>query len=97
EHFDNAALGATVFAMAFDAHHHAIAVERALQVVLRDKDVAVDPFNRPFGRDKPEAGWMAVELADDEVHAIGQAITLAGNFNELAVLDEAAQRALERD
>ena len=48
------------------------------------------------GVDEAEAGRMAVELADDEVHAIGQAVAVALDLNQRPVVDEVAQVALER-
>ena len=67
----------------------------SLQVVLGDVDVARQSFDRPLGRDEAEAGWMAVELADDQVHAIGQAVAIALDLNQRPVVDEDAQVALE--
>ena len=77
EDLDDAPFGAAVLAVALDAHDDAIAVQRFLQIVRGDVDVARQPFDRALGRDEAEAGRVAVELADDEVHPIGQPVAIA--------------------
>ena len=69
EHLDDASFGAAVFAVALDAHDHAIAVHGVLQVVLGNVDVARQSFDRSLGRDESESGRMAIELADHQIHA----------------------------
>ena len=96
EHLDDAAFGAAVLAIALDAHHDAVAVQRFLEVVRGDENVLLEPFNRPFGHHEADAGGMAVELADDEIHAIRQAIAIAFDLDERPVVDEVAKVALER-
>ena len=61
----------------------------------------VDPFDRPVGDDEAEAARMGLDLADHEVHPIGQTVAVAARLNEVAGLDELLQqpghgRALRR-
>ena len=67
----------------------------SLQVVRGDVDVARQAFDGPLGRDEAEAGRMAIELADHEVHAIGQAVAVAFDLDQRAVVDEVREIALE--
>ena len=77
EHLDDASFGAAVFAVALDAHHDAVAVQGFLEVVRGNEDVARQSFDRALGRDEAESRWMAVELADHQIHPVGQAVAVA--------------------
>ena len=66
-----------------------------LQIVRGDVDVAREAFDRTLGRDEAKPGWMAVELADHQIHLIGQAVAIAFDLDQRAVVDERAQDALE--
>ena len=88
--------GAAVVAVALDAHDDAIAVQRLLEVRGRDVDVALHALGRPLRRHEAEAGRMALEPADDEIHAIGQPVAIAADEHERAVVDERFQVPLER-
>jgi hypothetical protein len=95
EDLDNAAFRATILAIPLDAHDHAIAVERVGEIVRRHEDIARQAFDRPFGSDKAESRRMAVQLADDQIHSIGQAVAVALDLDERAVIDEMAKEALD--
>ncbi len=95
EHLDDAAFRAAVLAVALDARDHAVAVHRLLHGVLGHVNVTRQPLDGLFGRDEAETGWMAIQLADHQIHAIRQAVAIALDLNQRAVADEAAQVALE--
>ena len=53
------------------------------------------PFDGPLRRDKPKARWMAIELADHEVHAIGQPVSIAFDVDQRPVVDQVLEIPLE--
>jgi hypothetical protein len=95
EHLDDAAFSAAVFTIALDAHHDAIAVQRLLHVVRRDENILLQSFDRAFRHHEADPGRMAVELADDQVHAIGQPEAIPFDLDQRPVVDEVAKVAFE--
>jgi hypothetical protein len=95
ENLDDLSFGAPVFAIALDAHDDAIAVHGFPEVVLGHVDVARQALDGPFGRDESEPGRVAVQLADHEVHAIGQPVAVAFDLDQRPVVNEVPQVALE--
>ena len=67
----------------------------SLHGVRGNVDVPRQALDGLFGRHETETGWMAIELADHQVHAIGQPVAITLDLNQRAVADEAAQVALE--
>ena len=81
---------------ALDARDDAVAVHRLIQVAARDEDVAGHAFDRPVRDDEAEAARMGLDPADDQVHAVGQAETVAARLNQVAGLDEPLEQAFQR-
>jgi hypothetical protein len=93
EHADDPALRA-LGGHALHAGHHPVAVQGLLQVDGGDVDVAL-AFPAPLGHHEPVAGGVAGEPAHDEVHLRGQADPRAPDLDQLPVLDEPSQDALQ--
>ena len=56
----------------------------------------VTSSTRPLGPDEAEALRVHVEPADDQVHAVGQAVVAAAGLDERAGRDEMLEPAAER-
>ena len=74
--------------LALDAQHHAIAVQRLLQVGGGHVDIGLRIAAAGVGRDEPEPARVRLQAADHEVHAVGQAEAVAPNLDQVATLDE---------
>ena len=70
-------------AAAFDAHEHAVAVHRFLDVAGGDVHVG-RRFAGLIGDDESKTAGMCFKAADDEVHLVGKTDAAAFGFNELA-------------
>jgi hypothetical protein len=70
-------------------------MHRLLHGVLGHVYVTRQPFDGLFGPDESETRWVAIQLANHQVHAIRQPVTIALDLNQGAVADESAQIALE--
>jgi hypothetical protein len=82
--------------LALDACDDAVAVHRFEQI--RAGDIDVFPFAgiHMLGYDKAEPAGIRRETADDKVHLVAQAKTVAANLHEFAGGDERFQLSLER-
>ena len=97
ENLDDSAFGPTVGAVPLDANDDAIAVQRLGDIGGGNEDVALQAVGRPLRCDEAEAGGMAFETADHEVHAIGKAVAIAPDEDKRAVGNERAQVSLHGD
>ena len=89
------AFGATI-GDPLDANDDAIAVHRLIQVAPGDVDVACDLFERPIRNHEAKPSGVGRDPADDEIHAIRQAVPVAPGLYELAAGDQLPEQALER-
>ena len=83
-------------ARALDARDDVVAVHRLIEVRAGD-----DRCRRPCpstgrsGNDESETARMRLDPADDEIHAIRQAESIAARLNQVSGLDQAVQQPLE--
>ena len=68
--------------------HHAVAVQRLLQVGGGHVHVGLRIVTAGVGRDEPEPARVRLQAADDEVHAVGEAEAVAPDLDQVAALDE---------
>ncbi len=95
EDADDPAFDPAVFLDALDAHDHAIAVHRFVEVRAGHVDVAA-VSDRALGHDEAVARRMRFEAPDVQVHFFGQPEALAANLNEFARGDERLEMTPER-
>ena len=95
EDAEDAAFGAAV-GDAFDAGDDAVAVHRLIQVAAGDIDVALDVLDRPIRDDEAEPARIGGDPADDQVHAVRQAVAVAACLDQVAGGDQVLQEPLER-
>ena len=97
EHLNDLPFGAAILAIPLNANDDAIAVQRLLQVVRGHDNIAGQALNRTLGPHEADARGMTIELADDQVHAVGHPVQLALDEDQVAIVDEVAQEPLEGD
>ncbi len=91
----DASLRAAVRALPLHANDDAIAMERAIQLVCGDDDVARHSFERLIGGDKADAGRGRLETADDLVHPLRQPVAVAAEPGQRAVARQVSELSLE--
>ena len=78
-----------------DAGHDAIAMHRLIQIAAGNVDVARHLLERPIRHDEAKAARVGRDPADDEIHPVGQAVTVAARLHQLAVGHQLPEQALE--
>ena len=81
---------------ALDARDDAVAVHRLIQIAAGDVDVAADALNRAIGHDESEPARVGRDPPDDQIHPIGQPVSVAPRLDERALADEVLEQPFER-
>ena len=66
-----------------------------IQIAAGNVDVARHLFKRPIRDDEAKAARVGRDPADDEVHPVGQAVTVPAGLHQLAVGHQLPEQALE--
>src|SRR5471032_1854697 len=94
--FDDLAIGAAIGFDARDANHHAVSVHGLLRRVGWNEDVALYPFQRPLGYQKPIAIAVHVQAPHREFPAAGcNRILAAPKLQQIAARNQAHQRGFQ--
>jgi hypothetical protein len=97
EDSNDATLGAAL-RVTLDASDDAIAVHRLGEIGCGNVDVGSAFAGLGLiGNDKPESARVCGQTAHDEIHLLGQPVTVAANLQQLAGLDECFQSPSETD
>ena len=92
---DNSSFGAS-FSVPLDAHDNAIAVHRFREIGRCDVDVRSRSVGVwLIGNDKAEPARVGRESADDEVHLVGQSVSIAADLEEFTCSHERFQLSSE--
>ena len=91
---EDASFGAAI-GDAFDARDDAVAVHGLIQVAAGDVDVARHALRGTIRHDEAEPARVRGDPADDQVHTIGQPVTVAAGLDQVSRPDEILEQALE--